>query len=119
MKYLHFNYLGLVALIIGLAASLCFAESTTVKPVRDKFNVQTKNFTLNFEVGDDSAGFISAWSVRRMQTKNCSGQMKVTHRRVTVTFGNQHCKLSTPTATLRRHWFLTASRARTMTLAAN
>jgi alpha-galactosidase len=33
--------------------SLVVAESSATKPPSEKFNVQTKNFVLNFEVGDD------------------------------------------------------------------
>jgi alpha-galactosidase len=49
----HRSRIGSTALFIGMATSLLIAENSAAKPPSEKFSVQTKNFALNFEVGDD------------------------------------------------------------------
>src|SRR5882724_9143323 len=52
MKSVRNYRIGLIALFAGMAASW-FAENGVAKPPPERFGVQTKNFALNFEVGDD------------------------------------------------------------------
>jgi alpha-galactosidase len=54
MKFIRSSRIGLIVSLIGIATSLFIAESGAAKqPPLEKFSVQTKNFALNFEVGND------------------------------------------------------------------
>jgi len=54
IKFLRFNRIGLITSFICAAASLTIVENGAAQTAPpEKFSVQTKNFALNFEVGDD------------------------------------------------------------------
>ncbi len=54
MKSIRGNCIGLISLAIGMATSSCFTGNSAAKPpFPEQFSVQTKNFALRFEVGDD------------------------------------------------------------------
>ena len=54
MKFPRSNRISLIAVFVCIAASLLITENGAAKPpTPEKFSVQTKNFALNFEVGDD------------------------------------------------------------------
>ena len=53
MKSLHCHRPALLALLLGMTASLIFAENGAAKPSPENFSVTTKNFALNFVVSGD------------------------------------------------------------------
>ncbi len=54
MKFICNSRLGFIVSLVGIAASFFIAESgEAIPPSPESFSVQTENFTLNFEVGDD------------------------------------------------------------------
>jgi alpha-galactosidase len=54
MKFVPSSRIGLTALFIGMASLLFITENAAAKPPPpEKFSVPTKNFALNFEVGQD------------------------------------------------------------------
>ena len=54
MKLVRTSHIGLIALFIAMVASLFITENGAAKlPPPEQFSVETKNFALNFEVGDD------------------------------------------------------------------
>jgi alpha-galactosidase len=53
MKSVRNSRTGLIALFIGMITPLFITANGTAQPSPEKFSVQTKNFTLNFQVGDD------------------------------------------------------------------
>jgi alpha-galactosidase len=54
MKFVPSSRIGLTALYIGLASLLFITENAAAQPpTPEKFSVQTKNFAMNFEAGDD------------------------------------------------------------------
>ena len=102
MKSVRRIRIGLAAWFIGTAAALFLAgNGAAPPPAPEKFSVQTKNFTLDFQVGEDGRLYQRAVGAADASQTLLRGT-RVIRKRAMVGSGSRPCKSSTPTAIPQR-----------------
>jgi len=80
------------------------APRPVVLPPYETIRLQTKDFSLDFEVGDD--GRLYQKALARRKRKRRSAMTRRIRRREMVTSGSPRCRRPIPMATRRRRWYM-------------